>query len=36
MTDDELIEAWKRGELVVTDADAETRAKILNALDALP
>lgn len=32
MTDDELMEAWKRGELLVTDLDAETRRRILEVL----
>jgi hypothetical protein len=32
MTDDELMEAWRRGELVVTDVDDETRTRILAAL----
>lgn len=36
MNDDELLEAWKRGELVVTEVDAETRAQLLDALDRTP
>jgi hypothetical protein len=34
MTDDELMEAWKRGKLLVTEVDDETRTRILTALDA--
>jgi hypothetical protein len=33
MTDDELMEAWRHGELMVTDVDDETRTRILAALD---
>jgi hypothetical protein len=33
MTDDELLEAWKQGELVVTDVDAETQQRIFDILD---
>jgi hypothetical protein len=33
MTDDELIEAWKNGELVVVRPDAEAQAKLFAALD---
>lgn len=32
MTDDELMEAWKRGELAVTEVDAETQQRILEIL----
>jgi hypothetical protein len=35
MNDDELMEAWRRGELVVTDVDDETKARILGALDSV-
>jgi hypothetical protein len=35
MTDDEFAAAWKAGELVVTDADEETRKRMMAALDAI-
>jgi hypothetical protein len=35
LSDDELMEAWKRGELVVVEADDGTRTRFLAALDTI-
>lgn len=35
MTDEELIEAWKNGELVVGEVDYDTRNRLMVALDQL-